>query len=304
MELEKSISFKNILVATDFSEASRRALECATAIAGGHEGQLFILHAMPSEARMPIPLDPLPVTLDRPLSEAQQHLEELKGMEALREIPHEEVVERGPVVEVVTNFVRKHHIDLLIVGTHGRTGLKKLVLGSVSEELFRSAPCPVLTVGPSAEPGRGVRRVLFATDFGHASRQALPYAIEFANKRNGELILLHLVPPMPVEYVGPFWYPGTDVVERQEASQRKAMQQLRELLPSDHGLTCHVERVVENHLVPEGIPRFAAERNADLIVLGIKESGLGAPRLTAHMPWATAHDVVCRAHCPVLTIRA
>jgi nucleotide-binding universal stress UspA family protein len=304
LELQRSVTFKNILVATDFSEASMHALEWAAAIADANEAQLFTAHAVPLEARLPVPLDPLPESLDLPFTDAKRKLETLSSAECLQHVQHEEIVQRGELLDVVLNIVRRQRIDLLVLGTHGRTGIKKLVLGSTAEELFRRALCPVLTVGPSALPARPVRRVLFATDFGPSSERALPYALDFANKRDGELILLHLIPPVPVEFVGPLWYPGNDLLERQQESKKKAMERLRGLLPPGLGLSCNVERAVEVHLPPEGIIDFAEQRNVDLIVMGVKESSGTAPRIAAHMPWAIAYAVVCQAECPVLTIRA
>jgi len=205
---------------------------------------------------------------------------------------------------VLTEFVHNHAADLVVVGTSSRAGLGKVLLGSIAEEIIRDAPCPVLTVGPAALPAPQIRKVLFATDFGPASEHALPYAMDFANRQGGELTLLHLVSPMPVEYVGPAWYPGTDVVEREEAGKRKALQQLRNLLPSDSGLKCKAEHLVEFHFAPEGILNAARAREVDLIVMGVKRSGTNASRLASHMPWAIAYEVVCQAACPVLTIRA
>jgi len=304
LELEKSVTFQNILLATDFSDASKHALQLAATITDLSQGQLFVLHALLPEPRVPIPLDPLPSSADRDLSEAKLKLERLASSELIGQVRHQEILERGPVVEVVLDVIQREKIDLLVLGTHGRTGLKKLVLGSIAEKLFRLAPCPVLTVGPTALPPRQMRKVLFATDFGPASEHALPYAMDFANRQGGELTLLHLVSPMPVEYVGPAWYPGTDVVEREEAGKRKALQQLRNLLPSDSGLKCKAEHLVEFHFAPEGILNAARAREADLIVMGVKRSGTNASRLASHMPWAIAYEVVCQAACPVLTIRA
>ncbi|MGA9041420.1 MAG: universal stress protein [Terriglobales bacterium] len=303
MELEKSVTFKNILVATDFSDASKHALQCAAAITESNEGKLFLLHAVPPEPRLPVPLDPLPVSADRELSEAKLTLEKVVSAEPLGHLHPEEILVRGPVGEVVLDAIQREKVDLLVLGTHGRTGFKKLILGSVAEELFRRASCPVLTVGPSAAPVRPIRKVLFATDFGPSSIQALPYAIDFANQTGGELTLLHLVAPFPVDYVGPLWYPGTDVVEREEASKLESLKRLRDLLPSNSGLSCYVDHAVEVHLAPEGIVNFAKQHDVDLIVMGLRESSMNTPRLSAHMPWATAYDVVCHAECPVLTVR-
>lgn len=303
MELEKSVTFKNILVATDFSDASKHALQCAAAITDSNQGNLFLLHAVPPEARLPVPLDPLPASADRELSEAKLNLEKVVSAEPLGHLHPEEILERGPVGEVVLDAIQREKVDLLVLGTHGRTGIKKLVLGSVAEELFRRASCPVMTVGPSAVASRPIRKVLFATDFGPSSIQALPYAIDFANQTGGELILLHLVSPFPVDYVGPLWYPGTDVIEREEASKLESLKRLRDLLPSNSGLSCYVDHAVEVHLAPEGIVNFARQHDVDLIVMGLRESSMNTPRLSAHMPWATAYDVVCHAECPVLTIK-
>jgi nucleotide-binding universal stress UspA family protein len=215
LELEKSVTFKNILVATDFSEASKPALDWAEAITEVNEGQLFVLHAVPPEPHLPVPLDPLPASADRELTEAKLNFKK-NVVTPLGSSHHEEILKRGPVAEAVLDTIKRKKIDLLVLGTHGRTGLKKLVIGSTAEELFRCAPCPVLTVGPSAARIGPIRKVLFATDFGPSSLQALPYAIDLANSTGGELTLLHLVHPFPVDFVGPLWYPGDDVVEREQ----------------------------------------------------------------------------------------
>jgi nucleotide-binding universal stress UspA family protein len=303
LALEKSVAFKNILVATDFSDASRHAVQCAATVIENNE-QLFLLHVLTPEAYLPVGLDPLPPEIDPAFTTASHNLNALVWSESLDRLHHEVILRRGPMWDEVSDVIEQKQIDLLVLGTHGRTGFKKLVLGSIAEELFRRASCPVLTVGPAAAPIRPIRRVLYATDFGPASLQALPYAIDFANKNGGELILLHLVSPMPVEYIGPFWYPGTDVIEREEASKRESIKQLHNLLPSNSGLKCSVEHVVEVHLAPEGLINFANERNVDLVVMGVRASGASAARLASHLPWATTHEVVRYAECPVLTIRA
>ena len=203
LELEKSVTFENILVATDFSEASKQALEWAEAITELNEGQLFILHALPSEPHLQVPLDPLPASADRELSNATLNLEKIVSTDLLGHTHHEEILKRGPVAAAVLDTIERKKTDLLVLGTHGRTGLKKIVIGSTAEELFRCAPCPVLTVGPSAARIGPIRKVLFATDFGPSSLQALPYAIDLANSTGGELTLLHLVQPFPRGFCRP-----------------------------------------------------------------------------------------------------
>jgi len=304
LELQNHVTFKNVLVATDFSDVSKRALEWAAGVTDGDHGQVFVLHVIPSEARLPVPLDPLLESLERSFSEARHKLEDFASSGVLAHARHQEILETGPVWDAVADIIQHNQIDLLVVGTHGRTGLRKFMLGSVAEELFRRAPCPVLTIGPAVEQSREINRVLFATDFGASSAQALPYAEDFANKSGGELTLLNLVSPQPVEYVGPFWYPGNDVLEVEEANRRNAMKKLQDLVPANSGLRCKVGHVVDIQVPPVGILNCAAQRDADLIVMGVKKSNAGAARFAAHAPWATAYEVVCRAHCPVLTVRS
>ena len=263
-----------------------------------------MLHAAPPSPHLPIPLDPLPGSLDRGLVGDSESLAKLTSSDSFRGVHHEEILLRGPVCDVVENILAEKQADLLVLGTHGRTGLKKLVLGSVAEEIFRRAACPVLTVGPLAAPAKQIRKVLFATDFGPSSGHALPFAIDFANRNEGELLLLHLVPPIPAEYVGPAWYPTNDIIDREARDKQELLPKLRNLLPSNSGLKCKVEYLVEVHYVAEGIINVAKEHEVDLIVMGIRQSGMGAPRFAAHMPWAVAYEVVCGAECPVLTVRA
>ncbi len=306
LAVEKSITFKNIILATDFSEASQKALTYAGAIAHANEAQLYVVHVLPAEPWIPVPLDPVPLSMDPGRQQAEASLRQLAAEPQLRDVQHTEVIKRGLLWDVLAEIIEEKRVDLLVLGTHGRTGLKKLMLGSVAEELFRLTPCPVLTIGPHVKAGRypvEVRRVLFATDFGAASLNALPYAVDFANQIEGELVLLHAVPPISIAEVGPYWYPDIDYKERQAADTKDALNRLRKLIPDASNLKCKVQNVVSTHLLPDAILDAAAEHEADLIVMGVKGYGIGAARTSAHMPWAIAHEVVCRAKCPVLTVR-
>ena len=303
-ELEKSVTFKNIVAATDFSQVSSRAVEYAANIAAHNDSQLYVLHASPPEVRLPIPLDPLPASLDPEIIYAKESLYKVAKSKSLQTLKHEEILERGDVWDVVKDVAENKRADLVVVGTHARTGLRKLVLGSVAEEIFRRAACPVLTVGSAANPTKQIRKVLYATDFGTASVHALPYAIDFANRDGGELLMLHLTQPVPIEYVGPTWYPTSELTDREELDKQEFLPKLVRLVPSHEGLKCNVKYLVETHFPAEGIVNVAKAYKADLIVMGIRDSGRHSTRVAAHMPWAIAYEVVCEAECPVLTVRA
>ena len=305
LELSRSVAFKNILLATDFSEASAKTIPYAAAIASRYGSKVYLVHVIPPEPKLGIPLEPLPPELDRDRSDSALAMKTLASADPLKEIPHEVLLEEGPIRDVLSELIRRNEIDLLVLGTHGRGGLKKVILGSVAEELFRQAPCPVLTIGPAVPVAPAgateLRRILFATDFGAASLHALPYAVSLATESEARLILLHVLAPMPVVDVGPYWYPGTDLVQQQEKARVKGIEQLRKLIPPEADLPTDPEFFVALDFVPDGILRIAAGCQADLIVMGVNRAA--SARASAHLPWAIAHEVVCHAKCPVLTVR-
>jgi len=305
MELKHSISFKNILLATDFSEVSRKTMPYAAAIARRYGSKIYLVHVIPAEPRMPVPMEHLPAPLDRIRLDADREMKTFLREDWLRDIPHEVLLDEGPIWDSLSELIRRDEIDLLVLSTHGRGGLKKIILGSVAEELFRRASCPVLTVGPAvpAEPegAKEFRQILFATDFGPASLHALPYALSLAKESKARLIILHVVLPVPILDVGPYWYTGTDVVKQQKTARARYIAKLKELIPPEVNLPFDPEFLVDFDFAPEAILKTAADLQADLIVMGVNQSAWA--RASAHLPWATAYEVVCHARCPVLTVR-
>jgi nucleotide-binding universal stress UspA family protein len=306
IELKQCITFKNILLTTDFSEVSKKTVPYAAAIASRYSSKIYLVHVIPPEARMPVPMEHLPAQLDRSRLDADREMKSFLRVDWFGETPHEVLLERGPVWDALSDLIERDEIDLLVLGTHGRGGLKKVLLGSVAEELFRRASCPVLTVGPAVpdEPTgqKEFRRILFATDFGQASLNALPYAISLATDNKARLMMLHVVTPVPVLDVGPYWYTGTDMVEQQKAARAKTLDRLRKLMPTDVNLPSDPEFLVGFDFVPDAILKTAADSQADLIVMGVNQSAWA--RVSAHLPWATAYEVVCHAKSPVLTVRS
>jgi nucleotide-binding universal stress UspA family protein len=305
IEKERAVELKNILLATDFSEVSQKALPHAAAIASRYGSNIELLHVLPLEPRKPIPIEPLPPELDRDAWDAELAMKRFAADHALDEIRCKTRIERGRIEDVVGELIRRDEIDLLVLGTHGRSGLKKVILGSVAEEVFRIASCPVLTVGPAVPartPEAGLHRILFATDFGPSSLDALPYAISLATENHAKLILLHVVPPPPAVDVGPYWYVGADLVDQQKAAGAKSLTRLKSLIPSDIKLPFEPVFLVEFDVAYEAILTTADNWQAELIVMGVNQTK--SARVSAHLPWVIAHEVVCRAKCPVLTVRS
>ena len=289
------IALKNILFLTDFSEPSREALPFAVAIAREFGATVQALHILiPSPYVYTAP----ETTIAAIEAEEENALEEMKRVEAeLTGVPHQTTVVRGGSVwPALQEALHECGADMIVLGTHGRTGMQKLLLGSVAEEIFRRSPVPVLTIGPCA--GHGIHnaahfhRILFATDFTPESLAATPYAISFAQENQARLTLLHVIRDHDVETKHP-----TSGLAASEAVQR-----LEELVPKDAELWCRPEAVVEHGEPAARIIEAAKERDADLIVMGVRnEAGrLGA---AIHLERAVAHKVVAHVTCPVLTVR-
>ena len=306
---QKSIAFKHVLMATDFSEASRRALHFAIAIARRHGSMLSVMHAIPAEPHDRIPIGPLPRELDRRRLEAENQLSLLEQQTLFKDLRHKLLLERGDVWDVLASEIHGENIDLLVLGTRGRGGLKKLALGSVAEQVLHLASCPVLTIGPNVpQPASETvefKRILFATDFGPASNAALPYALSLAEDHRAKLFLLHMVPPMPAADLGPSMYgPSAYAAEEfttwQRTMRAESVRKLKEMIPPETKLEVEPEYLAGMDFLPEGILETSNAQSIDLIVMGVNHTSV--PRVAAHIPWALTHEVLCHAKCPVLTV--
>lgn len=289
------IGFQNVLFLTDFSEPSEAALPFATAIARAYGSKISVLHV----------LQPDPLLYSTPTSvalvqEAQEDTAKA-GMQRvsaqLAGLPHDTLLEWGTGVWPSAEQVLKSStIDLIVVGTHGRTGAEKLVLGSVAEEIFRRSSVPVLTVGPTVRNGvhGGARfhSVLFSTDFSPHSRAALPYALSLAQENQARLTLLHILPSDGLH----------DSPSLNQTEMAAAFSKLKDMIPEGTDNWCRPETLVEIGEPASRILEVASRQGADLIVLGVRS--LTQPLSAAtHLGRATAHKVVVHAACPVLTVR-
>ncbi len=286
------VKLTNILCATDFSSSSQVALQYAASIARRYNSQIYMAHVIRPDSYQLVPPEAFGIALTQTRRYAEQQMSELLVSGRLRGIPHQVLLGEGELWTVLSDMLAKHEVDLIVAGTHGRTGVRKLLLGSVAEEIFRLAQCPVLTVGPhvprEVPPETEFRHILYATDFTPTAERAAAYALSLAQEHNAHLTMLHVVE------------------ERPEASaQNTALLQafftkrLRELVPPGSDLWCDPEYVVEFGSSADRILKVAADQKADLVIMGVRRSA----NFPGHLPPATAYKVVCQAHCPVLTVR-
>ncbi len=214
-------------------------------------------------------------------------------------LQHETTITRGiEVWQTVEQAIHDGDVDLIVLGTHGRTGAEKLLLGSVAEEIFRRSPVPVLSIGPgvrsSVHNGARFHRVLFATDFSPESLAGGPYAVSLAQQNESHLLLITVM-RKPEEL--------NDSDDRIfELSVAEAIHRLYEIVPENADLDFPPQVSVEYGEPAERIVEVAKQRGADLIVLGVRDAA-GRMGAATHLERATAHKVVAHAACPVLTVR-
>jgi nucleotide-binding universal stress UspA family protein len=237
-------------------------------------------------------------------AEEQSKLEAQQLHEMLAVVPHEVSVCEGEVWPLISDMVAKQKIDLIVIGTSGRTGITRALLGSVAEEIFRRASCPVLTVGPQVsrdvERRLEMKEILYATDFSPESLAALPYAVSLAQEHQARLTLLHVVGESKT-YLHLYGASRGELMHEEQYAD-SIRRQLRELMPPEAEPWCEPKYMVQHGPEADKIMEAATALGADLIVLGVRgaEGGMAA---ATHLARPIAHRVVTQARCPVLTVR-
>jgi len=277
------LKLDNVLVATDFSSSSKMTVLYATSIARRYASKLFVTHVVGSQSE---------AALMDGWRAGQAEMTDQLIAHRLDGIRYELLVRSGDIWTVLSRLIIEQGIDLVVVGTRGRTGVRKFVLGSVAQSIFRQAPCPVLTVGPTIadqDPEMGSERILTATGFAPHSLWAVRCALRLAQDLHSSLGLLHVVTD-PSEVSG----------DARDRTRDERLARLRTLISSDVHLPSAPVFFVEFGSVPEKILQTAALWKANLIVLGLRHVEEGSRGETT---WAKAYDIVCKASCPVLTVR-
>ena len=296
------IQITRILCPIDFSECSRHALHHAIAVARWYEASVTVLHVAVNMPNMDVP--------GVPISDPNRELL-LARMQAFAGANPPDV--RVSLVVRCASDVRAEILaqaqaltaDLIVIGSHGRTGFERLLLGSVTEKVVRKSPCPIMIVPPHAPEAQGQSlthggqpRIVCAIDFSETSLGALEYAISLAEETDATLTLLHAieVPPELLEHLP---VPDDFNVERCHAAAEAAcLQRLRELVPASVRNYCQVTTAVREGAAYRQILRVSEEQAADLIVMGVH--GRGAVDLMLF--GSNSARVIRAATCPVLIV--
>jgi nucleotide-binding universal stress UspA family protein len=284
---------KNILLATDFSPASEAALPHALIIAEHYGSKLNIAHVICPEFTDLLAAELTPTILKHARDFAQEKMERLLSTTRQHGVPCEPLIGEGVIWDCLLDMIHQNSIDLVVVGTHGRRGLRKVLLGSVAEEVFRLAPCPVLTVGPrtSKMHAADVRlcHILYPVEFAPDAGDASAYAVSLAEEYHAKLTFMKVFEDM------------VPSPEEKAQVQEPVTRWLEDHIAAESDLRERTNFELGFGPAAEAILKLAADCGVDLIVMGVKRLD---PAMAAHLPKSdTAYEVVRNAHCPVLTVR-
>jgi nucleotide-binding universal stress UspA family protein len=293
------MKIKKILCAIDRSPSSLQAFGYALALAKWQGARLNLLEVIeetppPGFARAP-KSDGMPketrTTLERDL---RRVLTARRASDVKVEIS----LRKGKVVQEILAQAKTSRADLVVIGSHGRGGLQRLVLGSVAEKVLRLATCPVLTVRSGVRLARRSRSpfetILCPTDFSAAANKAVAYAKRLAQEADATLILMNAVEWPFGEAVM-----SGAVAELQKSIESNASEALTRLLPRPASKGPPAQTIVAAGKASAAIVKVARARSVDLIVMGV--SGRGA--LDVALLGSTTHHVIREGAWPVLTVR-
>ena len=297
------IAIRRILCPVDLSDTSLRALQHAAALAGWYESLLTAFYVDTT-----LPIEDADFAFARPAV-----IEAARSSRALQDVSTfagraSSVTKVGVAVEESTHVegaileaARALPADLIVMGSHGRSGVPRLFLGSVAERVLRSAPCPVMVVPPhdAVEPSTvSFKHIVCPVDFSESSLAALTWALSLAEEADAQLSLLHVI-EVPAELRVPAVVTDPDFDQLHAAVEADTLTRLRSLIPVHASEFCSVETAAASGAAGHAILEFAARRHADLIVMGAQ--GQGA--IERWIFGSKTRDVVCGATCPVLTVR-
>ena len=293
------LEIKLILCPIDFSEFSIRAYHYALSLAEHYRGKVMVQHIV---ELWRYPFSDY-VASQGDYAEFRRAFRE-GGKEKLlgfvKNHTHDEtqpelVVHEGVAADSILSFAQARKADLIVMGTHGRRGFDRVVLGSVTDRVMRRAPCPVLAVGKQAHDSmaadeerhrpRHLSRILFCTDFSENSERALNYAISATTEYDAELTLLHVLE----EVSNP---------AKKDKAIAAAKEQLDRLVPSEGRKTLKIKTAVRIGKPYEQIIQLAVEAHIDMVAMAVH--GRGALDLAVF--GSTTYRVLQLGPCPVLVV--
>jgi nucleotide-binding universal stress UspA family protein len=303
------VKVERIVLATDFSRSARAALEHAIPIAARFGARLYLFHVVDARGTEALGASGTEIQIDEFYEFAEERaraeVASLGGASEMRpgDLSIVECVRIGRPNEDIAQFASEKEADLIVVGTAGRKGLRRVIAGSVAESVVRRAPCPVLAVrldraDAAAEQRAPVRKILVAVDSSPASRAALRAAHELARRFDAALVALNVLDDYVLAQASTL--SQLDAVQIEASFAQLARAELdRIVLDATGGRAEHVERRLDVGTPAEAIARVAREVGADLVACGTH----GRSGLRRALFGSVAEHVVRIAPCPVLVVR-
>jgi nucleotide-binding universal stress UspA family protein len=285
------VRFQKILCPVDFFQPSTHAFNYALRIAANYGASVHALHVVapviPAAYGAPFSVEDLTADLEK---ESRRLLEKLKTGARNNRVSITTEIKLGDIDLEIRRSVEEQKADLVAMGTHGRRGFERLVIGSVTERMIRHCPVPLITVGPgrkgTAPPD--IRRILVTTDFSAGTPDAMSYALSIAKESQAKVTLLHVVHDIAVDITSKYREPLLRGIETE----------LQKLVPED--ALDEVKTRIEVGVPYEFIPNFLRTEKFDLLVMNIHGKSL----LDRALVGSTAERTVRAAAdiCPVLLI--
>jgi len=292
VDRRKTIRLGNALMLTDFSPSSELALPYAVALAHQYDGKVVVAHVISPEMYEYAPPELASEIRSKIEEYGNYRMHVLLSRAEFHNVPHEAVVQTGEVWQSLKELAETLEIDVIVVGTHGRRGLTKALMGAVAQEIVQSARIPVLSVGPHCggeAPRHYPTRILCATDFSADSVRAMAHAISLAQTFSASLVLTYVAPHI------------SDDPSSKTHCEAYFEERLQELVAGEASSLPRLDYRVEFGTACDGILGAATNEKADFIVMGVR--GAGSLHRPAHRMGTTSDEVVSGACCPVLTVR-
>jgi nucleotide-binding universal stress UspA family protein len=297
------VRLKKILCATDFSPYSNHVVPYGLALARKYEAKLLVCHAVDFSAAALYDMGAYAYreTKEKLLREAAAQVRKLMEGHGVKWEPL--VIEGIPSVEI-PRVAAEEAVDLVVLASHGRSGMKRMLLGSVTERLLQTLPCPVLAVrapehefvGPKGENLR-LKRILVGCDFSEGSGLALSYALNLAQEFEAEVHIIHVLEPSFHEHLTSV--PSALAEELRQAVSEVVERKLAEEVPPSASTWCEVKTSLLVGRPDEELVKYATKHEIDLIAVGVHGRGL----LDDLLVGSTTDRVLRQMPCPLLAVR-
>ena len=299
--MRETLEIKLILCPIDFSEFSVSAYRHALSLAEHYQAKLVAQHIVElwrhPAADFAASAGVYEEYVQALRESGKKQLQELVENHTHDEIQPQLVVEVGIAADSIVSFAQLQKADVIVMGTHGRRGFDRLMLGSVTDRVMRTAPCPVLAASKpphnavAAGKERGhehhLSRILFCTDFSENSERALNYAISATAEYDAELTLLHVLEGVPS-------------LAKTEEAMALAEERLDRLISPEGRKSLKIKTAVRIGKTYAQIIQLALEAEIDLVTMGVR--GRGA--LDVAVFGSTTYRVMQLGSCPVLAVRS